>query len=437
MSNTDHWNRIISNHYRGSDYLMHHGTKGQKWGVRNYQNKDGTLTEAGKKRYGTRDVRIRTPERMQKDVVGKAVKFNPEGGGGGYYEVDEWEDENNKIESEISQLEKDLEDIENDLDAVDDGSVDRSLPGFKNRDAERRNLQERIQKMKDGLKRKRESEQAFLKDYVAKDETARKMKTSFRHTDVFNDVLMAYYDNSYLSHHGILGQKWGVRRFQNKDGTRTLLGKRQRDRVKSAQQTLTKQDVRTLRNDKDLLNPSDATVKVIAKYYDLDREKDRISSAVDDWEQVTQEFINKKKELQAKGIDDPEFRKLFDKATKNYLGDQFDSDELKELIEMEMKDGIYDGQVMDWITWTYYQDGSKVDDNYLERNDRAHKNYYDGIDGLVKGLIQERGSDPLDIMDDEFGKGYKKETGREYEATSKHKEYMLRSIMLNYCKSKH
>ena len=41
--------------------LYHHGIKGQKWGVRRFQNPDGTFTEAGKKRYaytgrGTRNL---------------------------------------------------------------------------------------------------------------------------------------------------------------------------------------------------------------------------------------------------------------------------------------------------------------------------------------------------------------------------------------------
>lgn len=33
------------------DYLEHHGIKGQKWGVRRFENPDGTLTDAGKERY--------------------------------------------------------------------------------------------------------------------------------------------------------------------------------------------------------------------------------------------------------------------------------------------------------------------------------------------------------------------------------------------------
>ena len=44
----------MSKQYR-IDELVHYGIKGQKWGRRRYQNADGSLTAAGKQRYGSED----------------------------------------------------------------------------------------------------------------------------------------------------------------------------------------------------------------------------------------------------------------------------------------------------------------------------------------------------------------------------------------------
>lgn len=62
---------------RQEEYLAHHGVKGQKWGVRRYQNSDGTLTSDGKKRY--RDNSNSNKELNEKlnlsDKQNKAIKI--------------------------------------------------------------------------------------------------------------------------------------------------------------------------------------------------------------------------------------------------------------------------------------------------------------------------------------------------------------------------
>lgn len=47
----------MSDYILANGELYHHGVKGMKWGVRRYQNKDGSLTPAGKKKQAMRDAK--------------------------------------------------------------------------------------------------------------------------------------------------------------------------------------------------------------------------------------------------------------------------------------------------------------------------------------------------------------------------------------------
>lgn len=55
-------------------YLVHHGIKGMHWGIRRYQNSDGTLTEAGKNRYMRKAERLNSSYQSSKRSLERKVE---------------------------------------------------------------------------------------------------------------------------------------------------------------------------------------------------------------------------------------------------------------------------------------------------------------------------------------------------------------------------
>lgn len=66
--------------YMGSyeNYLAHHGVKGQKWGIRRYQNEDGSLTTEGRARYLNPDGTLNEVGKRELSKNNSSIKLNME-----------------------------------------------------------------------------------------------------------------------------------------------------------------------------------------------------------------------------------------------------------------------------------------------------------------------------------------------------------------------
>lgn len=156
-------------------YLVHYGVKGQSWGKRRYQNYDGSLTDLGKQHYG-----YLYPTALE----------------------DEDEDTKEKVKAEgltkllFKEIDKYAKEADVDISKWND-SVEVYLGEFLGVDTDKLSANV-IQQIQNAFNQK------YSKPKIRKPS---QMKSN------------------ELTHHGILGQLWGRRRFQNPDGSLTIEGK--------------------------------------------------------------------------------------------------------------------------------------------------------------------------------------------------------------------
>lgn len=178
------------------DYLEHHGIKGQRWGVRRFQNADGSLTDKGRKHY-------------QKKLALEERKLTAANAARGQYE---------RVRTPMSVGMGILGAVAGAMVGVPAGpagiaagaAIVSSIAASSNYAAYT------VAGIVAGLGRKRNMKKiAKYKEALAQD--------GFQ---IQNGVLIYGSDRSgELEHFGLKGMKWGVRRFQNKDGSLTEAGK--------------------------------------------------------------------------------------------------------------------------------------------------------------------------------------------------------------------
>ena len=224
--------------YVQKTYLKHHGILGQKWGVRRYQNPDGTLTKAGKERYSGNAIPPNT--KFLKDYSGPAYfissndslsELNPRVPDN-YFTKNGYEDNatprisfapsidkclaglSQNVEGNTYSVYKPIDISKHKVFKPNPKAVPDSLITDELWICESVKL-EKVGSIKVTGNRGQAGKKFSYGDKTAElyDDWTYEMK-EIRHSDL------------YLQHHGIKGQKWGVRRYQNPDGSLTEAGKK-------------------------------------------------------------------------------------------------------------------------------------------------------------------------------------------------------------------
>ena len=288
-----------------SDELMHHGIKGQKWGLRRYQNDDGTLTEAGRLRYGGKthvseldedelaDLHAAREYQHKKKLaigIGLGVGAAAAITAGATWLARRSQQRTNTLNQQNRQNDRNISELIDVLESKPSSSrtnkgtvIDAVFKDVKKTDYHM-HQPDRVKpnlfslpapkptKPKPSYNHRnvaagvfdndkiKYSKYEYFKDHrgvahkILKSELRSSPRIHINHFDssdylIFRETYLSSFDT--LAHHGIKGQKWGVRRYQDQNGNMTAEGK---------------QRYRTNQGTKEIIDNSDTYSKLVGSH---------------------------------------------------------------------------------------------------------------------------------------------------------------------------
>ena len=199
--------------------------------------------------------------------------------------------------------------------------------------------------------------------------------------------------NDDLQHHGIKGQKWGVRRFQNPDGTRTAAGKA-REREGSGKRPMSERQLKKqaiARYRAEALEGESKAGKAWAKLTGWDKDYAKAKYAAD---KKAAKVDRQKKAVK-------EYSALADKASK--LTDKSD-DLFREAKEMHKGLGSNVFQRAREVSKAQKGQGSEAAKKYIEKWNKAENLGNQGYDAWIKAkaVYRETGKTKLERIINNF-----------------------------------
>ena len=227
--------------YKKSEYgyLIHFGILGQKWGIRRFQNEDGSLTEEGKKRYYSSNDNELSEEGQKQFFEPNSTRLTKQG----RRALDSSDEDLKKaIRSEqfgrnygekwLGSYNKAADVFNNSIDKINQKYGDNPSKDEKTYRAYIKDVNELWQKAYGDILLKDFGEHPISgKNWI----NAAVFYNTYANADdhIDDDMLRRWAKHALtddisdrIVHSGVKGQKWGVRRYQNEDGTLTEEGKR-------------------------------------------------------------------------------------------------------------------------------------------------------------------------------------------------------------------